>query len=361
MTYPPQTNPKRKGVLLVNLGTPDSTQVRDVRRYLGQFLMDHRVIDIPWPLRALLVHGIILRTRPSRSAKAYKKVWTERGSPLLFHTQDLQQGLQKELGEDVRVRIAMRYQNPSVQAAFEAFAKEGVDDICAVPLFPQYSQAAWASAYDEVVRVAGNMRCTPNVRFIPAFYDHPSFLDSVAAVARPHLESFGADKVLMSFHGLPEKHVKKSDLSYGKHCLAVSECCQTLTEANRFCYSAQCFKTAQELATRLELEKGDYEVTFQSRLTKAWIKPFTDKRIKELPGEGVKRVAVLCPSFVADCLETIEEIGIQARQSFMEAGGEDLCAVPCINSDPTWVQAMAQITREPLLPSPSETAGCVPS
>lgn len=336
------------GVLLVNLGTPDSTAVPDVRRYLAQFLMDPRVIDIPWPGRAALVHGIILRTRPRKSAAAYREVWTERGSPLLVHGQDLASNLQDELGPDVRVALAMRYQNPSVQSALEEFAAHGVDDVVVVPLFPQYSQAAWASAYDEVVRVAGRMQNTPNLRFVAPFYDRPEFLDAVADVARPHLDAFGADRVLMSFHGLPQKHVQKSDVS-GAHCLKAKDCCQTITHANRFCYSAQCYATARGLAARLGLSEQDYEVTFQSRLTKRWIEPFTDVRLEQLPNEGCKRVAVLCPSFVADCLETIEEIGMQAKETFVEAGGEDLLAVPCVNAERPWVHGLATMVREPAL------------
>ena len=348
MTEAPAPDAVPTGLLLVNLGTPDSTDVRDVRRYLGQFLMDPRVIDIPWIGRAALVHGIILRTRPKKSAEAYKEVWTERGSPLLFHGQDLVEGLQRELGAGVRVALAMRYQNPSVAFALEEFARAGIDDVVVVPLFPQYSQAAWASAYDEVVRVAGEMQNTPNLRFVAPFYDHPDFLDAVAEVSRPHLDAFGADRVLMSFHGLPEKHVKKSDAS-GAHCLQKPRCCHTITHANRFCYSAQSYATARGLAARLGLGEEDYEVTFQSRLTKKWIQPFTDVRLEQLPTEGYKRVAVLCPSFVADCLETIEEIGMQAKETFVEAGGEDLLAVPCVNAAAPWVRALARIVREPVL------------
>lgn len=353
------TPPRKTGVLLVNLGTPDSTRVPDVRRYLAQFLMDHRVIDIPWPMRALLVHGIILRTRPRRSAEAYRKIWTERGSPLLFHGQDLAAGLQQQLGAGVHVELAMRYQNPSVESALAKLAAASVDDVLVVPLFPQYSQAAWASAYDEVVRVAGRMQNTPNLRFVPPFYDHARFLDAVAEVSRAHLDAFAPDFVLMSFHGLPEKHVVNSDTTCGGHCLRRPDCCATITEQNRFCYRAQSFATARGIAERLDLGPGDgrvdYEVTFQSRLTKRWIQPFTDVRLPELAARGVRRLAVLCPSFVADCLETVEEIGMQAKQTFVEAGGEDLLAVPCVNAAPPWIEALADILREPPLPAPPPT------
>ncbi|MCK5945313.1 MAG: ferrochelatase, partial [Planctomycetes bacterium] len=307
--------------------------------------MDPRVIDIPWPARALLVHGVILRTRPKRSAEAYQKVWTERGSPLRFHGDDLVAGLQDELGPDVRVALAMRYQNPSVRKALADLAEQGADDVVVVPLFPQYSQSAWASAYDEVVRVAGAMQNVPNLRFVPPFYDHPSFLDAVAEVARPHLDAFAPDRVLMSFHGLPEKHLKKSDVS-GNHCLRSPDCCRTICHANRFCYGAQSYATARGIAARLGLEPHQYEVAFQSRLTKRWVQPFTDVRLEQLPKEGVRRLAVLCPSFVADCLETIEEIGMQAKETFVAAGGEDLLAVPCVNAERVWVTGLAGMVRE---------------
>jgi protoporphyrin/coproporphyrin ferrochelatase len=349
-----------QGVLLVNLGTPDSTDVADVRRYLAQFLMDPRVIDIPWPARAALVHGVILRTRPRRSAEAYRRVWTERGSPLLFHGKDLRDRLQDRLGPSVRVELGMRYQNPSVRVALEALAADGADDVTVVPLFPQYSQAAWASAYDEVVRVAGSMQNTPNLRFVPPFYDHPAFLDAVAQISRPALAAFAPHRVLMSFHGLPEKHVRRSDVA-GDQCLANAGCCDRITAANRFCYRAQSFATARGLADRLDLGDDDYEVTFQSRLSKAWIQPFTDRRLTELPGDGVRRLAVLCPSFVADCLETIEEIGIQAKDAFVKAGGEDLLLVPCVNAERPWVEALARIVVEPAFAAPDAAIECSPS
>jgi ferrochelatase len=339
----------RVGVLLLNLGTPDSPSVPDVRRYLGQFLMDPLVIDIPAPLRVLLVHGIILRTRPRKSAEAYRTIWTERGSPLLYHAQDLAAGVREELREEVaEVAVAMRYQNPSVADVLDRLRAAAVDDIVVVPLFPQYSMAAWHSAVKEVLDVAGRMRNVPNLRFVPPYYDHPAFLDAVAAVARPILDEMKPDKVVLSFHGIPNQHCTKTDESGGQHCLKRADCCETIVAANRFCYRAQCVHTAKGIAARLGLGPDQHEVTFQSRLTKNWITPFTDERIRALPGEGVRRVAVLCPAFVADCLETIEEIGMRAAEDFEAAGGTELRLVPCVNADPTWVRGVATLVRENL-------------
>lgn len=341
-------NPRRVGVLLVNLGTPDSPSVADVRRYLAEFLNDPLVIDIPAAGRRALVHGIILRTRPRKSAEAYRSIWTDRGSPLAYHGADLAAGLATELGDRVRgVELAMRYRNPTVAAAIGRLRERGVDEIVVVPLFPQYSQAAWASAAGAVYRVAATSRNVPSLTVVPPFYEHPGFLDASAALARPVLDDLRPDKVLMSFHGIPESHVLKSDDTGGAHCLR-PDCCETITDANRNCYRAQCVATARGLASRLDLGPDDYEITFQSRLTKRWIQPFTDRRIEALPGEGVKRVAVLCPSFVADCLETIEEIGIRAVEDFRAAGGDELRLVPCVNAAPEWIRGLAGIVREHL-------------
>ncbi|HEX5053871.1 MAG TPA: ferrochelatase [Planctomycetota bacterium] len=332
------------GILLANVGTPASTGVADVRRYLGEFLMDPRVISIPTLLRWLLVHGIILRTRPKKSAAAYRAIWTERGSPLLSHTEDLAAGLRRELGGGYVVEIGMRYQQPSLANALDRLAA-AVDEVIVVPLFPQYSAAAWASVFDAVAAWSRRRAALPALHFLPPFHAHPAFLDAAAAVARPHLRGFGADKVLMSFHGLPVRHVRACDRS-GAHCLVAADCCASLQHQNAFCYRAQCFATANSLAGRLDLAQQDYEVTFQSRLTRNWIEPFTDVRLPQLVREGVRRLAVLCPAFVADCLETLEEIGIRARADFRAAGGEDLLLVPCVDADPVWVRGLATILFE---------------
>ena len=324
----------RTGLLLVNLGTPDSTDVADVRRYLRQFLSDPRVLDVPALQRWLVLNLFILPLRPRKSAEAYEKIWTDRGSPLLFHTVDLAEKVRHQLGESVQVEMAMRYQKPSIAAALQAFRAGQVDRIVVFPLFPQYSSSAWGSAVEEVLRVARPEWNVPFIQIVPPFYDHPAFLDAFAGVARPGMEDLDPDFTLMSFHGLPERHVIKSDESQGQHCLQSADCCNEICPANRHCYRAQCFATARGLAERLGLAPDDYEVTFQSRLGRdPWIRPYTDVRLPELAKSGVRRLAVLSPAFVADCLETIEEIGIRAKEDFEGNGGDRLELIPSLNSD----------------------------
>jgi ferrochelatase len=335
------------GLLLVNLGTPNSTSIPDVRRYLDEFLSDPRVIDINPIARFLLLQLIILRTRPKASAHAYKAIWTERGSPVLWHTVDLCDRVREVIGDDVMVEYAMRYQNPSIASALDRFKAAGVDRVVLLPLFPQYSSAASGSAIEKTFVEAMKRWNVPSIHVVESFFEHPAFLDAFASVARDPIAAFGADRVMMSFHGIPERHVIKSDESAGAHCLRSDSCCATLTPANRNCYRAQCFATARGLADRLDIAPDRYEVTFQSRLGRdPWIKPYTDVRLVELAKSGVKRLAVMCPAFVADCLETIEEIGIRAKADFIAAGGEDLLMVTSLNSTPGWVDAVSRIARE---------------
>ena len=331
------------GVLLINTGTPDSPRVGDVRRYLGEFLMDPRMLVMPAPLRWLLVNGVILRTRPRRSAHAYASIWTERGSPLRIHAEDLAARLREALAGDVAgVAMAMRYGRPTVAAALRGFHDAAVDEVVVVPLYPQYSGAAWASAVDAVHAAAARLPVVPALRVVPPFFAEPEFLDAVAAVARPRLAAFGPAHVMFSFHSLPESHVRATDRGGG--CLT-ADCCAALTAGNAACYRAQCFATARALALRLGLAAGTWEVAFQSRFTRRWLRPFTDQRLVELARTGVRRVAVLCPAFVADCLETVEEVALRGRAAFRAEGGEELLAVPCVNADPAWVEGLAAIIR----------------
>lgn len=340
----------RTGLLLLNLGTPDSTAVSDVRRYLDEFLMDPRVIDLNPVGRWALVKLAILPFRPKQSAHAYEQIWTERGSPLLFHTIDLAEKVQTRFGDELMVEVAMRYQNPSIASALDRFRAAAVDNIIVLPLFPQYSSAATGSAVQEVWEQAAERWNTPSIVNIPAFFDHPAFIEAFRAVAQPVLEDMQPDKVVLSFHGIPERHVRKSDeTSEQSHCLEKPDCCASICDANRNCYRAQCYGTARALAVALELD--NYEVTFQSRLGKdPWIKPYTDIRLEEIPNEGVESVAVLCPAFVADCLETIEEIGMRAVEDFTAAGGKDLRLVPSLNATDAWADAVHQIVKENVPP-----------
>lgn len=333
------------GVLLLQLGTPDSTSTSDVRRYLREFLSDPRVLDIPAPARALLLNAVILPFRPRRSAEAYEKIWTEQGSPLIVHTAALTDAVQRLLGDGYRVVYGMRYQNPSISVAVEELIDAGCDRIIVFPLFPQYASAAGGSALQEALEVIGGRWNVPDVATIGAFYDEPGFLDAAVAVASPLLAGFGADHVLFSYHGLPEKQVRKSDMS-GSWCLVDEGCCDRIIEANRFCYRAQCFATTKGLAARLDLADDAYSTAFQSRLAgQKWIEPYTDKVLPELRRRGVSRLAVLTPSFTADCLETIEEIGIRGRAQWEELGGEEMLLVPCVNASSGWAEALAAMVR----------------
>jgi ferrochelatase len=335
-----------QGVLLINLGTPDAPETGAVRRYLHEFLSDPRVLDIPAVGRAALLYGAILPFRSQRSAEAYRKIWMPQGSPLLVHGNALRDRLGDSLGPSWAVELGMRYGRPSLASAIETLRARGVRELTVVPLYPQYASSSTGSSLERVYRLVGKAWNVPALRVLPPFYDHPAFLDAFADVGRPVLAAAGAEHVLFSFHGLPERQVKKSDPT-GAHCLARADCCDTRVPANRWCYRMQCFYTARELAQRLGLVVGTWTVTFQSRLGRTpWIKPYTDLVIPELAGKGVKRLAVFSPAFVADCLETLEEIGIRAKDQFLGAGGQALTLVPSLNAHPSWVRGLTRMLRE---------------
>jgi len=330
----------RQGLLLVNLGTPDAPETGAVRRYLREFLSDPRVLDIPAPARWALLELAILPTRPARSAEAYRKVWMAEGSPLLVHGRALAARVQEALGPGWVVELGMRYGRPSLDAALERLAAAAVQAITVLPLYPQYAASSTGSSLERIHRLTGGAWNVPALRVVPPFHDHPAFLDAWGAVARPVLAEARADHVLFSFHGLPERQVQKSDPS-GGHCLRSADCCDRPVAESAFCYRRQCFATARALAARLDLSPERTTVSFQSRLGRTpWLKPYTDLLLGDLVQQGIRRLAVLCPAFVADCLETLEEIGIRARADFLRAGGESLALVPSLNSHPSWVQAV---------------------
>lgn len=337
---------RRVGVLLLQLGTPDSPGVADVRRYLRQFLSDPRVIDLPAPVRRLLLEGVILPFRPRRSAHAYQQIWTEEGSPLLVLSQALAAAVGRRLGDTHVVALGMRYREPSIAAAVERLVTAGCDRIVVLPLFPQYSSAATGSAVEEALGVIGGLTNVPPVSVVGDFFDHPGFVGSVAEVARPLLDSFTPDHVLFSYHGLPEKQIRSSDAG-GSWCLASAGCCDRMTQANRFCYRAQSHATTAAVAAALVLADGTYSTAFQSRLAgQKWIEPYTDRVVVGLAERGVRRLAVLTPSFTTDCLETLEEIGIRLRAQWEGLGGEDLLLVPCVNASDRWADAVAEMVRD---------------
>jgi len=336
----PVTAPR--GALLINLGTPDAARPREVRRYLREFLRDPRVIDLPRLQRTLLVEGVILPTRPRRTAAAYAKIWSEAGSPLLVHGQALRAALEARLGAGWAVALGMRYGNPSLGDALRRLEERGVREVIALPLFPQYSTAATASALAALFAEPAAARLR-QILTVGPFYGDRGFIRAWRDVAAPALAVFRPDHVLFSYHGLPERQIRAADRS-GAHCLASPDCCARPSPAHLHCYRAQCFATTAALVAALGLDAPRSSTSFQSRLGRTpWIRPYTDLVLPELAAAGVRRLAIVCPSFVADCLETVEEIGIRAREQWRALGGEELLLVECLNAHPTWVEAVAQL------------------
>lgn len=333
-----------RALLLVNLGTPDSTSVDDVRRYLREFLGDPDVISLPAPIRWLLLEGIILRTRPKKSAHAYAQVWTDRGSPLMFHTQDLTAAVREKVAPGTRVEFAMRYGNPSIHDVLAKLQKDGVDDICVFPLYPQYSRASTKTVVTKLNLEAKRLGYAPKLSWVPAFYDAPAFIDAFVEVGKRAMQDFAFDKVLMSFHGYPERYLREDDPS-GKHCLKRGDCCDVDVDANRDCYKHQCVVSARDLTAKLGLDADRTIVCYQSRLQDTWVKPYTDKVVVEAAQQGVKKLLVFSPAFVADCLETLEELAMRANEDFRAAGGEELRLVPSLNAGPAWVDAVVSLAR----------------
>lgn len=336
-----------RGVLLINLGSPDSTSVRDVRKYLGEFLMDPRVLDTPWFIRWCVVNLAILPTRPAESAKAYRKIWTPEGSPLVVTSKALKGELQKRLGEDVFVELAMRYQNPGIESAIRSLHERGVRDVVLFLLFPHYAMSSFETAIVRVREVAAKI--SPEMKFtvVDPYYSQPDYISALVASAQSHLKE-GYDHLLFSFHGLPERHLKKSDPTHA-HCLQRMDCCTTPSLAHKTCYRAQCFETVRLFVQEAGIPAEKFSISFQSRLGgDPWLKPYTDFEFVRLAQGGVKKLLVICPAFVADCLETLEEIAIRGRETFLEAGGKEFAQIPCMNTHPHWLDAMEKLVREHL-------------
>lgn len=331
---------KLKGLLLVNLGTPQSPAPKHVYRYLNEFLTDGRVIDLPWLKRQLLVRGLIVPLRYKQSAALYQKIWLSDGSPLLIHGQSVQKKLQALLGEQFKVVLSMRYQEPSIERGLDELKKANVEEMIILPLFPQYASATTGSVHQKVMDSLKHWPVIPKLTFINSFPDHPGFIEAFCERGRQY-DFSNYDHILFSFHGLPERHIRKADCS-GK-CLK-GNCCQTLENQNQFCYKAQCFATARAIAKGLKIRQSDYTVCFQSRLgSEPWIQPYTVDLVQECADKGQKRVLVFCPAFVADCLETICEISIEYAELFKELGGEHLQLVEGLNDHPAWINALRSI------------------
>ncbi|CAA6825993.1 MAG: Ferrochelatase, protoheme ferro-lyase (EC [uncultured Aureispira sp.] len=334
----------KKGVLLVNLGTPDEPTRGAVYRYLKEFLLDPRVIDIPAVQRNLLVRGFIAPFRSKSASKLYQELWTAEGSPLKVYGYELKEKLQKEMGDEYFVDLAMRYQSPSVESVLKNMLAENVSELIIVPLFPHYASASTGSVYEEVMRVLSKVQGIPKLRFINSFYDHPDFIASIMERAKAHkLEDY--DHVLFSYHGLPVRQLVKADL--GNHCDKAKDCCLTISDKNQHCYSAQCHATTKALVKEMGLKEGQYTTCFQSRLGKEpWVQPYTTDVLQQRADAGNKRLLVFCPAFVADCLETTIEVSVEYMEEFEEMGGEHVQLVDSLNGDPRWVTGLKNIILE---------------
>jgi len=334
----------KRAVLLVNLGSPDSTSVPDVRRYLREFLGDERVLDMPAPFRWALLEGIILRTRPKKSAHAYQQIWTPEGSPLIVTSRSVREKLAGALGADPKVYLAMRYGNPSIASVVGELARDGVNEVLLFPQYPHYAMSSWETVVVRVMEEAARQAPGLKVTTVQPFFADADYIEALHTVVAPYLAQ-PHDHVLFSYHGVPERHMRKADSSRA-HCMVVPDCCTTCSPAHATCYKAQCLATTRALVARAGLTPAGHSVSFQSRLVgEPWLTPFTDKVLANLPAQGVKRLLILCPAFITDCLETLEEIQQEGRDIFIGAGGESFQQIPCLNDHPAYIDFLANRTR----------------
>ncbi|XOV92631.1 MAG: ferrochelatase [Bacteroidota bacterium] len=334
----------KKGILLVNLGTPDSTSVADVRKYLREFLYDKRVIDIPKIPRWLLVNLIIAPFRAPKSAAEYRKLFTERGSPLKYYTEDITKLLGDSLGKEYVVEFAMRYQNPSIESGLNALKEKKVSSIHVLPLFPQYASATTGSVIDKVMEITKDWQVIPDINFTSQFLEEDLFINTIVKNGKEWMSKHNYDHFVFSYHGLPERQILKA--SVNNYC-KLSNCCQSFNDNNRFCYRAQCFHTTRLVAEQLNIPKEKFTVCFQSRLgNDPWIQPYTEETLKRLAQEGKKKVLAFSPAFVSDCLETTIEVGETYKEQFLELGGERWDLVESLNADPTWVECLTELVKK---------------
>ncbi len=328
-----------KGVLLVNLGSPDAPTPEAVKPYLDEFLMDERVIDMPYLLRAFIVRGIILRKRPAKSAAAYKKIWWDEGSPLMVISKRTHKKIQERV--DVPVALAMRYGNPSIESGLQELYNKGVKEVLLFPLYPQFAMATT----ETILVLAEKIRKAkfPDMKFsqVNSFYNREGYVEELSKVVKETLDTYDYDHLLFSYHGVPERHIKKSDVTKS-HCTIDNTCCKVKSAAHEFCYRHQCTETTRQVIETLGIPEGKYTQTFQSRLgIDKWLQPFTDETVVKLAQQGVKKIAVVTPAFVADCIETLEEIEMEAGKEFKENGGEEFKMIPCLNDRDSWMDVMA--------------------
>ncbi len=332
----------KKAVLLVNLGTPDSPSVSDVRKYLTEFLNDPRVIDINAAGRFMLVNGIIVPFRAPKSAKLYQHIWTSSGSPLTIHTKNLAEKVQKALGDEYMVEWAMRYQNPSLKSVLNRIREKKPSELIILPLYPQYASSSTGSTAEHILKELAGWEVIPSIKIINKFYDNPHYIKALVKSAEGYdLNAY--DHIIFSYHGLPERQIKKAAAHYGDNSCHFGNCCDAITEKNQYCYRANCFETTRQLVKHLNIPSGKYTTSFQSRLDDAWLKPYSDKVIEDLAKLGAKKVLVFSPAFVADCLETIHEIGTEYDEIFREHGGESVTLVKSLNDSDIWVNAIKEM------------------
>jgi len=328
-----------KGVLLVNLGSPESTNPKDVKRYLDEFLMDERVIDVPWLLRAFIVKGIVLNTRPKQSAAAYQKIWWEEGSPLIVLSERLQEKIDQFT--EVPISLAMRYGKPSIEQGLKELHAKGVDDVLLLPLYPQFAMATT----ETILVLAEELQKEhfPNMKLstMPPFYNRPDYIEVLSRSISEKIENLDYEHLLFSYHGVPERHIRKSDITKS-HCQINDTCCQTASPAHQFCYRHQCYETTRLVAEKLDLNPDAYSTSFQSRLGfDPWLQPYTDRTIEKFGLNGMKKMAIVTPAFVSDCLETLEEIAMEGEEIFHENGGKELTVIPCLNDREDWVKTLS--------------------
>jgi ferrochelatase len=335
----------KTAVVLMNLGSPDSTKVKDVKKYLDEFLMDGRVIDKPWLMRALLVKGIIVPFRAPKSAEAYKSVWTDEGSPLIVISKQLAEVLKNELA--MPVAIAMRYGQPSPANIFKQLSEEHPDleEVIAVPMYPHYAMSSYETAVEYAKDEYKKGKYSFRLTVIKPYYNNADYIRVLSESIRPHVDK-DFDQILFSYHGVPERHIKKGDIT-GNHCLQSPDCCNEASPAHEFCYRHQCWTTTKMVMDELRIPRNKLGFSFQSRLGRdPWLQPYTAARLAELPKEGVKKVVVVCPAFASDCLETLEEIAVEGKHIFLEAGGESFDMIPCLNARPDWAGVLAKWIHE---------------
>ena len=328
-----------KGVLLINLGSPESTETKDVRTYLDEFLMDARVIDIPYWKRFLLIKGIILSTRPQKSAEAYKKIWWKEGSPLVVISERFTEKVKNNT--EIPVALAMRYGTMTIKKGFQELADKGVDDVLIVPLYPHFAMSSTETVLVKAEEIRKQFFSNVKTTEIPHFYNEPRYIKAMSNNIKNNLEGFDYDHILFSYHGIPERHILKSDPTKS-HCKIDGSCCNKPSKAHDTCYRHQCFETTKEIAKELDLKEGTYSNSFQSRMLKnPWLQPFTDFEFDRIPKEeGKRKMAVITPAFVSDCLETLEEIAMEGKEQFFEGGGTDYKHIPCMNDNDDWVGVM---------------------